>query len=50
MGTIQCTLAVPVQPNQNIEIGSRIEPTIATGRRISGTKASEESARVLYAV
>ena len=40
MGTIQCTLAPLVQPNQNIEMGSSTAPTIAIGRRSSGTNSA----------
>lgn len=36
MGTIQCTLLPFVQANQNSPTGSRMEPTMAPGRRASG--------------
>lgn len=41
MGTIHGILAADVHPNQNIDIGRRIPPTIATGRRFSGMKSSK---------
>lgn len=40
MGTIQCTLLLLVQPNQNIEIGRKTAPTMAMGRRASGMKST----------
>ena len=40
MGTIQCTPLLLVQPNQNMEIGSKMAPAIAMGRRDSGTKST----------
>lgn len=36
MGTIQCTLALAVQPNVRSDIGTRNVPTMAGGRRFSG--------------
>jgi hypothetical protein len=39
MGTIQCTLARLVQPNQKMPMGSRNAPIIAGGRRDSGWKS-----------
>ena len=41
MGTIQGMLAEDVQPNMKSEMGKRMPPTIATGRRSSGTKSRE---------
>lgn len=40
MGEIQWTPLVPVQPNQNIEMGRKMEPTMAMGSRASGMKSS----------
>lgn len=45
IGTIQCTFAPLVQPNQNIEMGSITAPTIAIGRRSSGTKSTDDVSR-----
>lgn len=42
IGTIHGTLAAEVHPNQNMEIGSRIPPNIATGRRLSGMKSAQK--------
>ena len=46
IGTIQWTLAELVQPNQNIEMGRRIAPTMAMGRRSSGTKSGGDKMSV----
>ena len=39
IGTIHGMLAADVHPNQNMEMGSSMPPSIATGRRFSGTKS-----------
>lgn len=43
MGTIHGMLAAEVHPNQNMEMGRRRPPTIATGRRFSGMKSVTRS-------
>ena len=50
MGTIQCTLAWLVQPNQKREIGRTNEATMATGRRVSGTKAGRNARGLVVGV
>ena len=47
-GTIQWMLADDVQPNQNMEMGRRIPPTIAIGRRFSGMKSAERAGLVSH--
>ena len=39
IGNIHGMLAAEVHPNQNMEIGRRMPPIIAIGRRLSGIKS-----------